>query len=84
MLDGIFHDGLQGQRRQSEARVRRIELNKQLSLKAYLLYRQISPHVLQLLGKGYRSLFCDRREILSQIIGKIQGDLLRLGRVLLD
>ena len=37
VLDGIFHDGLQGQRRQSEARVRRIEFNEQLSFKAYLL-----------------------------------------------
>lgn len=48
MLDGIFHDGLQGQRRQAKADKRRVVFHDEQVVKLCLFYGQVGVGVLQL------------------------------------
>ena len=53
MLDGVFHDGLQGQRRQAEMGKRRIVIHNKHLVKLRLFYGKIGAGVLQFCGKRY-------------------------------
>lgn len=48
VFDRVLHDGLKGQRRESEPRRGRVELHEQPVLEPHLLHRQIGPGVRQL------------------------------------
>lgn len=49
MFDGVFRDGLPGQRRQAEPSKRHIIVHDEQFLKLRLLHREIGAGVLQLL-----------------------------------
>ena len=83
VLDGVFHKGLQRQRRHAKPRVRRIEFRKQIVLMLRLFHREIRLRMLQLVGKGNGIFARDGGEVLSQVFGEVQRDLLRPVRVLL-
>ena len=75
VLDGFFHDGLKGQRRQTELGIWRIPIHDKHIAKLNLLYSQVSTGVLQLLGKGNSVVVCDGIKILAQIVGEIHRGL---------
>ena len=52
VLDGVFLQRLQRQRRETEGRVRRVELREDQPLIARLLDREIGPRMGEFLGKG--------------------------------
>ena len=77
VLDGIFDDGLQRQRRHAEVDMRRVVVDEQEVLELRLFYGKICARVRQLFGKGDGLLTRDRGEVLPQIGGEIKRDLLR-------
>ena len=75
MLDGIFHDGLQGQRRHAEPGMRRIVLDKQAVLIQGLLHGEVGAGVFQLRRKWDERGAGNGSEIFPQVGGKIHDDL---------
>ena len=83
VLDGVFHKGLQRQGRHAEIDMRRIVFDKEHILMLCLFHGEIRAGMLELIFKGYKLLVRERGEVLVQIGGEVQRDLLRLIRVLL-
>lgn len=81
MLYRIFHDGLQGQRRQAEADKGRIVRHDKHIVVLGLFYGQVRAGVLQLRGEGDGAVTGDGVEVPAQIIGKIDYDLPGLLRI---
>jgi hypothetical protein len=75
VLDGVLHDGLQGQWRQAKACEGRIEINNKHIVKLRLFYSQIGAGVFQFCGKGNGVVTGDGVEISAQVIGEILRDL---------
>ena len=75
MLDGVFHDGLQSQRRHLEMNKRRIVIHNKHLVKLRLFYCQVGAGVLQFSGKRYDSVAYNGFEIPAQIVGEIHRDL---------
>ena len=67
VLDGVFHNGLQGQRRQAEEGVRRVVFDKEAFAVLRLLHGEIGAGVFQLRGKGNRFCACNGGEVFAQI-----------------
>ena len=83
MLDGILHDGLKGQRRQTELHKLRVVFHEKHFIILCLLYGQICAGVFQLCGKGNEVPAGNSVEVLLQVAGEIHGDLPGLPRVLI-
>ncbi len=81
VFDCVLNNRLQGERRQSESRIRGVEFNYQPALKPDLLNRKICARMFKLLLKGYGALLGDRVEIFSEVGRKIQRDLFCFLRV---
>ena len=81
VLYRIFHDGLQGQRRQAEADKGRIVRHDKHIVVLGLFYGQVRAGVLQLRGEGDGAVTGDGVEVPAQIIGKIDYDLPGLLRI---
>ena len=82
VLDGVFHDGLQRQRRHAEHGMRRVVLDEKAVLILGLFHRKVGAHVLELGGEGDGLGACDGGEVLAQVGGEVQHDLPGLQRVL--
>ena len=76
VLDGVLHNGLQGQRRQAKLGKRRIVIHQKHIVKLRLFYGQVSARVLQFLGEGNEFFAGDGGEIFAKVGGEIQRDLL--------
>ena len=75
MLDGVFHDRLEGQWWKAKIGNRRIEFRNKHITKLRLLYGQIGMGVLQFRGKENGAVAGNGIEIPAQIAGEIQRDL---------
>ncbi len=76
ILDGVFHNGLQGQRRHAKPGVRRIVVNEKAILKLNLLHGKVCAGVLQFVGKGNGIPAGDGSEVPAEVGGKIHRDTL--------
>ena len=63
MLNGVFHNRLHGQRRQTEMREWRIIFDNKQVVKQRLFYSQVGAGVFQLCGKGNGTITGDSVEI---------------------
>ena len=81
MLNSVFHNRLQSQRRQAEIDKRRIVIHKKHIFMLSLLYGKVGTGVFQFHGKGNAAVTGDSVEIPAQVVGKIHRDLLGLLRV---
>ena len=81
VLDGVFDQRLQRQRRYAEERVRRVIFHDQTVLVQRLLHGEIGVRVLQFVGKRHGGFARDRADILPQVVREVQRDLLRFVRV---
>ena len=82
VLDSVLHKGLQGQRGYTEAGMRRIVIDIQHILMLRLLHGEIGAGMLELLLEIHHILAGDCGEVLAQIGGEVQRDLLGFVRVL--
>ena len=83
VLDAVFHDGLQGQRRNTKRKMRRVVFHRDALLKLRLLDREIGAGMLQLLRKRDRRFTCNGCEVFAQVGGEIHRDLPGFLRVLI-
>jgi len=82
VFDGIFHDGLEGQRRHTKQDVRRVIIDNQAVLVLGLLHGEVGAGVVQFRRKRDRRSACDGGEIFTQVGSEIHNDLPGLLRIL--
>ena len=75
MLDCVFHNRLQGQRRQTEIGERGIVIHNKHIVILSLFYCQVGEGMLQLCREGNGAVAGYGIEILTQVVSKIQRDL---------
>ena len=76
MLDSVFDDGLQGERRQAKEGVRRVVIDQEAVIKLGLLHGEVGARVLQFFGEGDQLLARDGGEVFAEVGGEIHRDLL--------
>ena len=81
VLDGVFHDGLQSQWRQTKTGEGRIVFYDEHIVILCLLYGQVGTGMLQLRGKRYDAVAGNGVEIPAQVVSEIHCDLPGLLRI---
>ena len=79
VLHRVLHDGLQGEGWHAEKDIGRVEGDEENVFKLCLLDGEVSAGMLKLIHERNGGGTCDGGEVLAEVGGEIQCDLLRFG-----